>query len=587
MNNLALAQLPESSIDILLIEDNDGDAFLIQEMLEKVSFDGFSVSHAPTMEMAEPEYRKHPFNVLLLDLSLPGFSGMEAVEKIRGDLPAMPIIIMTGLDDQQRAIDAMQRGVQDYIVKGQYANNILPRAIRYAIERKRFENKVIELVHFDQITGLINREVFLDRLEGAISLANQNNVPLAVLLLSLRRFKEVTATLGHDTGNQLLKAVAVRLKECVMRQDAIARLEGDEFILLITGQFAAAERLVVFSQHIIDALERPFTIDGHSVNIGCSIGVATYPSCGKDEIELAKHADIALHRAKQNSKSEFQFYTQVLNEELTMRMTLEKELQSAIENHELLAYYQPVIDLKTDRICGVETLIRWQHPQKGLVPPNSFIPLAEKSDLILAISEYITQAACSDFASWKHLTTAPFDVGINLSARDFQKKDFMAWLEKILSATGMNPKEMALEVTEGTLMEDPKQAIETLKSCRELGSSIFVDDFGTGYSSLSYLSVLPLDILKIDRSFVSDITTSGHNLLIATATINLAHALGLKVVAEGIETKEQKDLLTILGCDKAQGYYFAKPMPLDVLKIWLTERGERDEQRIGNIAGRR
>lgn len=565
------AQLKSPALDILLVEDNESDAFLIQELLGKSPANLFSVSHAPTVEAAEPEYKKHNFQILLLDFNLPGISGLEAVEKIRLDLPSTPIIVMTNMDDEQKALGAMQRGAQDYIVKGQYGNGVLPRAIRYAIERKQFENRVVELVHFDQITGLINREVFLDRLEGAIALANQNDMPLAVLLLRLRRFKEVTATLGHEAGKQLLKAVAVRLKECLMRQDAVARLEGAEFILLIAGQLAAPERLAAFCRHITETLERPFEIGDHSVRIGCSIGVATYPACGKNPIELAKHADIALHRARQAAKNDFQFYTQKLNEELSERITLEKELQLALKRQELMAYYQPIVDLRTGKVCGVEALMRWKHPEKGFIPPTIFIPLAEKSELILDISDYMLREACRDFLSWKSGIENAFYVSINLSARDFQRKDFAERLGQALGTMGMSPKDLALEITEGTLMEDPKQAIETLKACRELGASVFVDDFGTGYSSLSYLSLLPLDILKIDRSFVADIMTSGHNLLISTATINLAHALNLQVVAEGVETKEQKDLLGILGCDKVQGYFYARPMPASELAAWLTK----------------
>lgn len=561
-------------INILLVEDNEGDAYLIQEMLERESAREFSLSHAPTLEIAEPQYRSHLFNVLLLDFNLPGLSGMEAIEKVRTDLPGMPIIVMTGLDDEKRALSIMQHGVQDYIVKGQYGNNILPRAIRYAIERKQFENRVIELVHFDQITGLINREVFLERLEGAISLADQNGMPLAVLLLSLRHFKEVTATLGHEVGNELLKAAAVRLKECLMKQDALARLEGAEFILYIAGNLAAPENLEHFSGQLIDAIVRPFDINGHSISLGCSIGVAPFPGGSVEEIDLFKHANIALHRAKQTPENGFHFYSQELNQELYNRITLGKELRAALDMRELVVWYQPIIDLKTGKVCGVETLVRWDHPEKGLIPPVAFIPFAEKSELIIEITETIMQQSCKDFLSWKHLVQDSFYVAINLSARDFQKKDFAARLEKMLAVTGMNPKNIALEITEGTLMEDPKQATLTLTACRKSGAAIFVDDFGTGYSSLSYLSKLPLDILKIDRSFVTDITTNGHNLMIATATINLAHALNMKVVAEGVETKEQKDLLTILGCDKAQGYYFAKPMPVKELIEWIARRKE-------------
>ncbi len=573
--NTALARIAEDSINILVIEDNIGDVVLIQEMLEKASSIGFSVFHAPTVEMAEPQYRAHLFNVLLLDFNLPGLSGVEAVEKLRADLPGIPIIVMTGLADEKKALNTIKQGVQDYIIKGEYGNNILPRAIRYAIERKQFENRVIELVHFDQITGLINREVFLERLEGAIALSNQNGMPLAVLLISLRHFKEVTATLGHEVSNKLLKAAAVRLKECLMKQDALARLEGAEFVLFIAGNLAQPENLEYFSKGIIDTLERSFDIDGNSITIGCSIGIAPFPGGSVEDVDLFKQANIALHRAKQNPESEFQFYSQELNEELSGRIRLARELRDALDNKELVVWYQPIVDLKTDKVCGVETLVRWNHPEKGMVLPGEFVPFAEKSDLIVEITETVMQQACRDFKTWKHLVSEPFYVAINISARDFQKKDFTSRFERVLKLTGLNPKDVALEVTEGIIMDDPEQAALALTACRKAGASVFVDDFGTGYSSLGYLSKLPLDVLKIDYSFVADITTNGNNLMIATAIINLAHALNLKVVAEGIETKEQKDLLAILGCDKAQGFYFASPMPLEELTRWLQQREEQ------------
>lgn len=556
-----------SALSILIIEDNEGDAFLIRELLEGAASPAFSIQHSPTLEEAEPHYKTKPFSILLLDLNLPGTTGMEAIEKVRRDLPGVPIIVMTGLDDDKKALGALQRGAQDYIVKGQYGNNILPRAIRYAIERKQFENKVIELAHFDRVTGLINQDLFMERLESV--LAGQPDAPLAVLMLRLRRFKEVTATLGQETGHALLKAVGIRLRERFTQKDAVARLEGDEFAMLVTGPFAQPEVLTKLSNQLLQAVERPIEINGMVLHIGASIGIATYPACGTNKSELIMHADTALHHAHQHTDSTFRFYTRELNDELSQRTLLERDLREAIRQRQLLNYYQPIIDLKTGRPCGVETLVRWQHPERGMIPPNAFIPLAEKSGLISEISAYVIQQACDDAPLWQNIQEQPLYIALNLASRDFQQADFSHHLEAILQRAGINPKQVALEVTEGTLMDNPVQAIQTLTLCRELGASVFIDDFGTGYSSLSYLSKLPLDILKIDRSFVADILTNGHNLLIATATINLAHALNLQVVAEGIETKEQKDLLKALGCDKAQGYYFAKPMPKDALATWL------------------
>jgi len=568
--NIRINKQATLPIHILLIEDSEGDSFLIQEALTDCTNGKFIVVHAPTVEDAEKEYVARVFDVLLLDMNLPGLSGLEAVEKVRKDQPGIPIIVMTGMDDEERALSAMQRGVQDYLVKGNYTNEVLPRSIRYAIERQRFENKVIQLIHFDQVTGLINREVFLERLEGAISLASQNNMPLAVLLINLKQFKDVNATLGHDTGNKLLKTVATRLREYILPHDAIARLEGDEFIVMVAGNQAIPENLTHFAQGIIDTIRTPFEVDGQSINIGCNIGVATYPSCGKDGTELMKHADIALHRAKQSSKDEFHFYTQKLNEELMERILIEKELRIALKERALSAWYQPIIDMRTNRVCGVETLLRWQHPTRGFIPPSTFIPIAEKTDLIMEISEYVMNAACTDYAVWENLVQQPFYVAINLSTKDLQKTNFPDRLNNILQKTKMNPKHIALEITEGSLMEDPKQTITALQQCRQAGAAIFVDDFGTGYSSLSYLSLLPLDVLKIDQSFVRDILTNKHNRMIANSTINLAHGLGLHVVAEGIETTGQLELLKMIGCDKAQGFHFAKPMPISELLEWLT-----------------
>lgn len=562
-------------ISILLIEDSEGDAFLISEALAEAVRDKFVISHVPTIEAAEKKYTVYPFQVMLLDFNLPGLSGIEAIEKIREEQPGIPIIVMTGLDDEEKALDVMQKGAQDYLVKGRYGNEVLPRAIRYAIERKRFENKVVELANFDRTTGLINRELFIGRLQGAIALANQTGLPLAVLHIGLRGFRDINATFGYDTGNKLLKAASQRLKNCVMQHDEIARLEGNEFILFSNGNAAAPEILPLFCQKLIDTIRRPFEVDGSIINIGCGIGIATYPGCGLNENELANHAGIALRRTLHSNQDEFQFYTGKLNEEFLTRILIENELRDALKQETLIPYYQPIIDLQTNRICGVETLLRWQHPEKGIITPDCFIPVAEKSDLIQEVSDYVIKAACRNLKLLQSAASYPLYVAINLSIRDLQSKHFIERFSRILLDSSAKPQHIALEITESVLMDDPEHIIRTLEQCRNMGVSIFVDDFGTGYSSLSYLSLLPADVLKIDRSFVKDITVNKHNRLIATSTINLANALGLSVVVEGVETEEQKTLFTELGCNKAQGYYFANPMPLAQCISWLKEYSVR------------
>ncbi|NDF11955.1 MAG: GGDEF domain-containing response regulator [Proteobacteria bacterium] len=559
-----------SPLHILLIEDNDGDALLIRKMLERVSPSTFTILHASTLEMAEPEYQKQTFHLLLLDMNLPGISGMEAVEKLRRDLPYTPLIVMTGLDDEQKALGALQLGAQDYIVKGHYGNNVLPRAIRYAVERKRYENKVVELVHFDRTTGLINRDHFMERLADAIAQAKTSELKLGVMLLALRRFKEVTATLGHEVGQGLLKAVGTRLKECLQQPNAIARLEGDEFALQVTGPLAQPENLARFAMKILNAIEEPFEVEKYILRVGGSIGIATFPECGQDRSELLTHADSALHRARQNMNSTFQFYNNKLNHELNERVNLEKELRQAAGGDQFVNHYQPIVDLSTGQLCGMETLLRWQHPDRGMISPAIFIPLAEKSDCILYITESVISEAFRDFHEFSGDIPEQAYISINLSARNLQQRNFMYDLRELVSKVRMKPSNIAFELTEGMLMQDPDKTIKMLRACREYGASILVDDFGTGYSSLSYLSRLPLDILKLDRSFVSNITTNRHNMVIATATINMAHALGLKVVAEGIENRGQYELLKSLGCDSGQGYFISKPMPKDEFRSWLT-----------------
>lgn len=561
----------QQPIHILLIEDSEGDAFLISEALAENAREKFVVSHAPTVEAAEKKYTAASFNVLLMDLNLPGISGMDAIEKLRRGQPGIPIIVMTGMDDEEKALSIMKHGVQDYLVKGQYGNQVLPRAIRYAIERQHFENKVIELANFDRTTGLINRDVFSERLIGAIALAEQNKLPLVVLMASLRGWKDINATFGHEAGNKLLKAAATRLRECIMCHDEVARLESNEFIILATGDSAVPENLPGFLQGILNRIKEPFEVDGAPVHIGCSIGVATYPACGNDAKELTQHASIAMRRTKERNHDTFSFYTQKLNEEFTERIILEKELRAALTQQTLVPYYQPIVNLRTGQLCGMEALLRWPHPQKGMIPPATFIPIAEKSGIIFEISEYVINAACRDYTLLERVTRQPLYMAVNISTRDLHRKNFVETFGRIMDGSSMNPRNMALEITEGSLMEDSAHIIETLERTRELGVSIFVDDFGTGYSSLSYLSILPVDVLKIDQSFVKNITTSNQNRLIATSAINLAHGLGMQVVVEGIETQAQKELLTQLGCDKAQGFYYARPMPLDALVTWINE----------------
>ncbi len=421
--------------------------------------------------------------------------------------------------------------------------------------RKLAEERVQFLAYFDALTGLPNRALMHDRLEQALATARRRNETVAVLFLDLDRFKLINDSLGHAVGDRLLKEVAERLKGCTRDQDTVARISGDEFLILLTDVDDAS----VVALRMMAALTSKFEIKGQSVSTSCSIGISLFPDHGDNGEMLIKYADQAMYCAKESGRKAFQFFSPDMNRRITERSNLEHDLRRALEREEFFLVYQPQIAIESGELAGLEALIRWRHPQLGLVPPDKFIGIAESSGLILPIGEWVLDTACSQARSWVDQGLLKVPVAVNVSAVQFRQSQFCELINKALSKSGLLPQYLELELTESLLLTNQDVMLSVLRELKKMGLKLAIDDFGTGYSSLSYLRQFSVNKLKIDRSFIREITTSADDAAITTAIINMAKSLNLTVIAEGVEDQSQFDFLRRLKCDEVQGYYISKP----------------------------
>lgn len=455
-------------------------------------------------------------------------------------------------------------------------------------DAKNYERQLEHQANYDTLTGLANRNLLQDRLKQAIAHANRQNHIVAVLVIDLDHFKFVNDSLGHSAGDELLKTVAERLKSCVREGDTVARLGGDEFVLILPHQtnveviskvmrrvvdsISSAPRITEIVQRVLDTVSQTVVLAGREFIVTCSIGLSFYPQDGQDAETLLKNADAAMYRAKELGRNRFCFYTAELNARIEDRLSLQAMLRHALEHEEFLLHYQPKIEPKSGRISGVEALLRWKNPQQGLIPPSKFISALEETGMIVDVGKWVMAKAMSDLKQWSDEGRPAPRIAVNISQIQLGRPDFPAVVEEVLRNSRNGQAGLDLEITESLIMRDTEANISKLREIREMGVHIAIDDFGTGYSSLSYLAKLPVDALKIDRAFISNITTNADDFGIVSSIISLAHSLKLTVVAEGVETKEQVNLLRQLKCDEIQGYYFSKPLPSDEF-VRLLESG--------------
>lgn len=429
-------------------------------------------------------------------------------------------------------------------------------------ELKKQKDILHHQAHHDALTGLPNRLLFSDRLEQTIQKAKRNNSKIALLFIDLDHFKEINDSLGHDVGDKILKEVTYRLSKTIRKEDTLARLGGDEFTVILEDLSQGQDASTVATK-ILESLAKSMNIDNNVLYVSSSIGISIYPDDGVSAQNLLKYADSAMYKAKDEGRNNFQYYNSTMTELAFERVEMETSLRSALKNKEFVVYYQPQVNGITNKLIGMEALVRWQHPTMGLVSPSKFIPLAESTGLIVELDRYAMRTAMTQIVQWYKEGLNPGVLAMNLAVKQLQQKDFIPMLKELMQETNCKAEWIELEVTEGQIMTHPEDAVVKLKEISDLGIELSVDDFGTGYSSLAYLKRLPIDKLKIDQAFVRDLPDDEEDAGITKAVIALAKSLNLKVIAEGVETKEQRDFLVENGCNKIQGYFYSKPIPAD------------------------
>jgi len=674
---------------VLLIDDNPEDTQRFGEMLGEPGMHPSKLAAVVCIDEAEQYLGQNAVDIILLDLGLHDAQGLAAVQRAHAAAPNVPLVVLSALDDESLAVQALQEGAQDYLVKGQLDARGLQRALRYAIERKSLDEALfaekeraqvtlnsigdavictdisgnitflnavaekltgwpwqeaagrpmaevfqimnsisreiapnpmemavdqnrtvhlpsnsilirrdgfeipiedsvapihnregqvagavvvfhdvsaaramaLQLTHsaeHDFLTGLPNRMVLNDRISQAIALAPRHRKNVAVLFLDLDGFKHINDSLGHPIGDKLLQSVAKRLVNCIRGSDTVSRQGGDEFVVLLS-EVEHSEDAAITARRVLQAVAEPHSVDQHNLHITTSIGVSVYPEDGMNAETLIKNADTAMYQAKENGRQSYQFFTPAMNIRAVERQFIEEGLRSAVERQELALHYQAKINLKTGRITGAEALLRWTHPLRGPIPPAQFIPVAEECGLIRPIGNWVLREACRQARVWVDAGLPVATIAVNVSAMQLLDENFPEAVFAILKDSGLDPKSLELELTESVLMKHAGPTSSILQALREAGIQVAVDDFGTGYSSLSYLGKFPIDALKIDQSFVRQISAAG-DATIVNAVISIARSLNLRVIAEGVETQAELATLQAQRCDEAQGYYFSRPI---------------------------
>jgi diguanylate cyclase (GGDEF)-like protein len=566
---------------VLIIDDDQN----IRALLLNILSENYDCSEAESAEQALIALAQSKFDLVISDIQMGGMSGLELVPRVHSIAPDCVVLMVSGESGIETAIAAMRAGAFDYIMKPfnmLHLEAAVERALRQSellqekqIYKNRIETmlrqrtaEVDRLAYYDTLTDLPNRTLFEDRLAQALAVAQRTNQPLAVLFVSLDQLKKVNDTLGHPLGDLLLKEVASRLRLCITEGDTVARFGGEEFAILLTTIGQTRDVLEVVGS-IRELLKPSFDLNGQELFGTASMGISFFPLDGTDSQSLLKNAGAALYRTKTAGGDNYQFYTADMHAIASKRLALETSLRQAIENGELLLHYQPRVEVDSLRITGVEALIRWQNPLLGLVSPADFIPLAEETGLILPIGDWVLREACRQNKAWQEKGVATMRVSVNISALQLQRQDLAESVIQILEETQLAPEFLELELTESSIMSNAKSTIDVLTKLQSMGVMISIDDFGTGFSSLSYLKRLPIDALKIDQSFVRDVSTDQDDAALVMAIITLAHNLRLRVVAEGVETEEQWNFLHLLKCDEIQGFLFSKPLPPDALERLL------------------
>ena len=556
---------------VLIVDDSENDVLLLLRGLRGGGFEP-EFERVETAEAMAAALAARPWDIIISDYSMPEFSGFAALKVLQQSGLDLPFILVSGTIGEDLAVEAMKAGAHDYVMKGnlQRLTTAIERELREVEvrkERKQAQEWLKYLAQYDPLTDLPNRNLLYERLDQALSAHRRQGKSLALLVMDLDHFKEINDTMGHQAGDLLLQEVGRRLQGALRKHDTVARLGGDEFGVLLPGM--SEESASLAAGKLRKVLEPPFVMGELTVDVQASIGIAFFPKHGEDKDTLLRRADVAMYVAKQSANS-YAIYSPERDSYSPERLSLMAELHRAIDKKQLFLVYQPKIDLLTGNITGVESLVRWQHPKRGLIPPDQFIPMAERTGFIKPLTMWGLQTALRQSRAWLQ-EGVQVPVSVNLSARILHDGHFPDQVEGLLDSEGISPEQLELEITESVIMADPAHALEILTRISRMGVALSIDDFGTGYSSLAYLKKLPVNAVKVDKSFVLHLTEDQNDAQIVRSTIELAHNLGLKVIAEGVENREVWDHLLALGCDEAQGYYMSRPLAASEMTKWLCE----------------
>ncbi len=544
---------------VVLADDDPSIRLMVRHVLESEDFDIIEASDG--LEAIKAVEKHHPA-LILLDAVMPGIDGFTTCQQIKEKGHTdIPVMMITGLDDDASVERAYEVGAIDFITKPiKWA--VLKHRVKSVVAKVIAERKVQLLAYRDSLTGLPNRLLFADRLEQAVMRSERSRTSMALMLVDIDDFKLVNDSFGHDAGDKLIKAVGDLISKSLRRADTIARLGGDEFAVIIEG-IDGPEDAISIADNLTTILEHNVRLDEQETYTSASIGIAVYPGDGKDARSLLKNADTAMFRAKENGRHCFQFYKPEMSVSAMERLDLENSLKAAFENDEFLVHYQPVIDIHKNEVVGVEALLRWQHPDKGMIQPSDFVSTVEDCGLIVALGEWLIFSVCKQIKVWRDAGLENQCVSINLAPRQFKEQDLVALFTQAMAENNLEGSSLSVEVTEQTLIDNIGEVESTLKKLRGMGMTISLDDFGTGYASLAYLREFPVDVVKIDRVFVAGIPDNEEDSSIVDAIAGLTRGLKLSLHAEGVENERQLNVLKGIGCQYGQGYYWSKPLPGD------------------------
>ena len=549
--------LVERTHVILIADDDPSIRLVLRHVMEQC---GYHVIEASTgLEAIESSVNQLP-DLILMDAVMPemdGFTATEEIKKLSG-CDVAPVLMATSLDDDLSIARAFEVGASDYVTKP-FNWSVLKHRVARMLFAAEAENKIRHLAYHDVLTGLPNRMLFIDRIDQAISRAQRERDQFALMFIDIDNFKVINDSMGHAAGDEILNIVSMRLQDLLRKTDTVARLGGDEFTVIVED-LEEPEWVVSVANNILMMLDQPAFVNGKEVHIGGSIGIAMYPQDGDNVGALLKNADTAMFKAKDMGRQTFQFYASEMSQKAMQRLELENQLRRALKDNEFVVYYQPKIDLINNVCTGVEALVRWQHPDRGLIMPDDFIPLAEETGLITQLDEWVMRTACKQFKKWKDSGSSLVNLSINVSAKHFQEENLVERCRKILQDTLINAENLEIELTESALVDNYCDAKQVLNEIHEMGVGIALDDFGTGYASMSYLKEFPFDTVKIDRSFIQEVPVNPENTAIVKAIIQLTHALKLNLVAEGVETEQQKEYLLEHKCCYGQGFLWSQPV---------------------------